>query len=150
MVFIFAQLLNIVKALFFNVSKLQGNRISNDKILFFSPFFHFIQLDFTCSSLSRHSCVLLFSYPWWYLLQGSFISKIEWLPFKCLFWNASDSIVKLTVYITSSVSLRYRTCYKNMLNYDNNKYRKLPKYKNRFSLIVEQILAFASSVVKPG
>ena len=75
---------------------------------------------------------------------------MEWLPFKCLFWNASDSIVKLTVYITSSVSLRYRTCYENMLNYDNNKYRKLPKYKNRFSLIVEQILAFASSVVKPG
>ena len=37
-----------------------------------------------------------------------------------------------------------------MLNYDNNKYRKLPKYKNRFSLIVEQILAFASSVVKRG
>ena len=33
-----------------------------------------------------------------------------------------------------------------MLNYENdNKCRKLTKYKSRFSLIVEQILGFASS-----
>ena len=37
---------------------------------------------------------------------------------KCLFWNASDSVVKLMVSITSGV---YRPCYKNMLNYGNDK-----------------------------
>ena len=57
--------------------------------------------------------------------QGSFISDMEWAP-KCLFWNVNDSIVKLMVSIASGVSLRYRACYRNMLNYDNdNKYRKL-------------------------
>ena len=42
------------------------------------------------------------------------------------------------VSITSSVSLWYRPCYKNMLNYDNgNKYQKLAT--STFSLIVEKI-----------
>ena len=45
---------------------------------------------------------------------------------KCLVWNGNDSVVKVMVSITSGVSLRYRPCYKNMLNYDNdNKCRKL-------------------------
>ena len=30
--------------------------------------------------------------------QKSFISEIEWAPFKGLFWNANDSIVKLMVW----------------------------------------------------
>ena len=45
---------------------------------------------------------------------------MELTPFYCLFWNANESVVKLIVSITSGVSLRYITCYKNMLNYDNN------------------------------
>ena len=47
-------------------------------------------------------------------------------PFKCLFWNANNSIVKLMVSMTNGVSLGYRPCYKNMLNYENdNKCQKL-------------------------
>ena len=77
-----------------------------------------------------------------YYEQGHFISEMEWAPFKCLFWNVNYSVVKLMVFITSSVSLWYRPFYKNMLNYDNgNKCRKLT---TTFSLIVEHILAFAS------
>ena len=39
---------------------------------------------------------------------------MEWAPFKCLFWSAKDSIVKLMFPITSSVSLWYRLCYKDI------------------------------------
>ena len=45
---------------------------------------------------------------------------------KSLIWNDNDSILKLMVSITSGVSLLNRTCYKIILNYDNeNKCRKL-------------------------
>ena len=44
---------------------------------------------------------------------------------KCLIWKANDSVVKLMVSITSSVSLWYRLCYKKLLNYDND--NKCPK-----------------------
>ena len=37
--------------------------------------------------------------------QGSFISNMEWAPFKSLFWNANDSIAKLTISFASGVSL---------------------------------------------
>ena len=54
--------------------------------------------------------------------------------------------------ITIGVYLRYITCYQIcdtelviMLNYDNDiKFQKRKKYKNRFSLIVEQIKVFVS------
>ena len=71
---------------------------------------------------------------------------MEWAPFKCLFWNLNDSIVKLMVSISSGVSLWCGPYYKNMLivttttNTEN-----LRQYKSRFSLFVEQRLAFASS-----
>ena len=29
------------------------------------------------------------------LSQGSFISEMEWAPFKCLFLNVNESVVKL-------------------------------------------------------
>ena len=49
------------------------------------------------------------------------------------------------VSITSGASMWYKPCYTNMLNYDNDyKCQKL-KCKSRFSLIVEQILAFSLS-----
>ena len=58
--------------------------------------------------------------------QESFKSKTEWVPFKCLYWNTNDLYIKLMFSITSSVSLWYRPCYKNIWNYDNdNKCRKL-------------------------
>ena len=64
---------------------------------------------------------------------------LRW-PFKCLFWNRNDSFIKFMVSITSSISLRYRSCYKNMLNYENdNNFRNLTK-KSRFYSIVVQIL----------
>ena len=51
---------------------------------------------------------------------GVFTFEIKWAPFKCLFWNANDSIVNLMV------SLGYSSCYKIMLNNDNdNKWRKV-------------------------
>ena len=55
-------------------------------------------------------------------------------------WN--EHHLKLMTYIISSVSFWYRACYKNISNYDNdNKCQKSKTiYKNRFSLIVEQIL----------
>ena len=54
------------------------------------------------------------------------MSEIEWAPFKRLFWNANDSVAKLSVSITSGVSLWYRPRYENVLNYDNgNKCQKL-------------------------
>ena len=54
------------------------------------------------------------------------MSEIEWAPFKRLFWNANYSVTKLSVSITSGVSLWYRPRYKNVLNYDNgNKCQKL-------------------------
>ena len=76
-----------------------------------------------------------------------FMSEVKWAPFNCLFWNANDSVVKLMVSITSDVSLRYRPCNENMLNQDNilNHAENLRQNKSRFSLNVEQILAFASS-----
>ena len=37
--------------------------------------------------------------------QGSFISDMERTPFKCLFSEANDSVVKVMVSITSGVSL---------------------------------------------
>ena len=44
---------------------------------------------------------------------------------KYVFWNANDSFVNLMVSNTVGVSLWYRPCYKNMLNYGNdNKCRK--------------------------
>ena len=61
--------------------------------------------------------------------QGSFVSETEWATFKCLFWNTNDSIVKLMVSLISGVSLWCRPCYKNLLNYDNNKCRKLTTTK---------------------
>ena len=42
---------------------------------------------------------------------------------KCLIWNADDSIVKLMISITSGVSLWYRPCYNNILNYDRGSKR---------------------------
>ena len=42
-------------------------------------------------------------------------SEMEWRPFKCLFWNANDSIAKLMVSITNGISLWHRPCYKSML-----------------------------------
>ena len=70
-----------------------------------------------------------------------FMSEVKWAPFNCLFWNANDSVVKLMVSIKSDVSLRYRPCNENMLNHAEN----LRQNKSRFSLNVEQILAFDSS-----
>ena len=56
-------------------------------------------------------------------------------PFKCLFWNTNDSVLKLMVSITSDVSLWYRSCYRNMLHYDNgNKCRKLTTIQSRYWL----------------
>ena len=40
--------------------------------------------------------------------QGSFISEIVWAPFKCILWNANDSIIKLMVSITRNISLWFR------------------------------------------
>ena len=42
------------------------------------------------------------------------------MPFKRLFCDANDSVSELMISIKSGVSLRYRPCYKNMLNYDND------------------------------
>ena len=46
---------------------------------------------------------------------------MKWVLFKCLIWNANDSVVKLMGSITSGVLLWYKPCYKNMLNLDNKK-----------------------------
>ena len=64
---------------------------------------------------------------------------MDWTPFKCLFWNANDSLEKLMVSVSSGVSL-YRTCYKNMSNYDSDNAENLRQNKDRFSLLAEQIL----------
>ena len=70
--------------------------------------------------------IVRYAEKWKIYNQGSFVSKMEWVPLKCLFWNPNDSFVKLMVSITSIVCLWYRPCYKNMLNYENdNKFRKL-------------------------
>ena len=37
--------------------------------------------------------------------QESFVSEMERRPFKCLFWKANDSFLKLVVFIASGVSL---------------------------------------------
>ena len=37
--------------------------------------------------------------------QRSFISEMQWKLFKSLFWNTYDSVAKLTIFITSGVSL---------------------------------------------
>ena len=38
----------------------------------------------------------------------------------CPFWYPNDSVAKLMISIRSGVSLWYRPCYKNMLNYDKD------------------------------
>ena len=58
--------------------------------------------------------------------QQIFISKMEWVPSKSLFWRGNDSTEKLIISIRSGASLVYRPCYENMLRYDNdNQFRKL-------------------------
>lgn len=75
--------------------------------------------------------------------QGIFISEMEWVPLKCLFGNANDSILKLTVSITRSDSLCYRPCYKTMLNHNDDE--NLQQLKSKFCFIVEQMLVFVWS-----
>ena len=65
---------------------------------------------------------------------------MDWTQFKCLFWNANDSLEKLMVSVSSGVSLWYRTCYKNISNYDSDNAENLRQNKDRFSLLAEQIL----------
>ena len=71
---------------------------------------------------------------------------MEWEPYKSLFWKENDSIVKLMVSITRDISLWYRPFYEifwimtTITNAEN-----VRQYKSRFSLIVEQILAFTLS-----
>lgn len=65
--------------------------------------------------------------------QGIFISEMEWVPLKCLFGNANDSILKLTVSITRSDSLCYRPCYKTMLNHNDDE--NLQQLKCKFFLL---------------
>ena len=49
--------------------------------------------------------------------QGNVACKTECVSFNRLLWNADDSVIKFMVSITSGVSLWYRFCYKNVLNY---------------------------------
>ena len=35
--------------------------------------------------------------------QESFIFEIELVPFKCLFWNSNDSVLKLMISTTSDI-----------------------------------------------
>ena len=39
------------------------------------------------------------------LEQKSFISEIEWVPFRSLLWKTNDSIASVTISFTSGVSL---------------------------------------------
>ena len=66
---------------------------------------------------------------------------------RCLFWNANDSMVKLMVSVTSTVSFWYRLCYKKYLKLRQRQQiqKKLRQYKTRFSLTVKQILDFSAS-----
>ena len=52
--------------------------------------------------------------------QGSFISKMEWAPFKCLLWNDNILTVKLMVSVTIGVFCDIGLVIKNMLNYDSD------------------------------
>ena len=52
--------------------------------------------------------------------QGSFISQMEWAPFKSLFWNTNNSTAKLTISFTSDVYLWDGPSYQNMLIYDSD------------------------------
>ena len=54
-------------------------------------------------------------------MQGSFISEMEWAPFKSLFWNTNYSMAKLTISITKGVSFWERLCDLDILNYDSGK-----------------------------
>ena len=72
---------------------------------------------------------------------------MEWVPLKYLFGNASDSIVKLMISITSGVSFWYRPSYKNMLNYESENVQ----YNSRFSLTVEliiQVFSLSTNLVR--
>ena len=64
-----------------------------------------------------------------------------------LFCNTNDTLVKLKISITRAISLPDKTCYQNTLIYDSDKktQKNLQQYKSKFSVIVEVILAFASS-----
>ena len=76
-----------------------------------------------------------------FLVQKHSLNKVFYTKERLyLRWN--EHHLKLMVYITSGVSFWYRPCYNNISNYDNdNKCQKSTAiYKNRFSLIVEQIL----------
>ena len=47
------------------------------------------------------------------------------MPFRMLFCNTNDTLVKLKISITSGISLPDKTCYQNTLIYDSDK--KNPK-----------------------
>ena len=74
------------------------------------------------------------------------MSHIEWTSYTTLFWNTNDSVTNLMISFASDLSLWGRPWYKNILIYGS-----VSKCQNRttkiisISLIVEQILAFASS-----
>ena len=43
------------------------------------------------------------------------------MPFRMLFCNTNDTLVKLKISITSGISLPDKTCYQNTLIYDSDK-----------------------------
>ena len=96
------------------------NIFDHTKLNIFKSIFTFLQSISVCKKL--HWLILSWTdlkiskFEW---QQGSFISEMEWAPFKSLFWNNNDSIVKIRASIKSGVSLWHRPCYKNKLNYDN-------------------------------
>ena len=67
--------------------------------------------------------------------QGNFISQIEWVPFKSLFWNTND-LTELNHFFYKQVFfLRDRPFYLNMLIYDSDrKCRKLTTIWNSILL----------------
>ena len=51
--------------------------------------------------------------------QRRFTSEMEWAPFKCLFWNVNDSVLKVMVSVTSGVLQAFLLNYVKLYGNDN-------------------------------
>ena len=78
-------------------------------------------------------------------ILGSFISKVGYAPFKGVFWNTDDAVVKLMASITSFFVIKTLFIKICKIRTTTTNAENLWQYKSRHSPIVEHILAFASS-----
>ena len=99
-----------------NSSSIRPNHHQNWETLFIFEisFFQENHISIRTRKTKWRTILMSSKLPLWYCIwffQGSFISEMERTPFDSLFWHTNGCIAKLTISITSGVSLWVRPCY---------------------------------------